>query len=182
MKSFTKIRVLYLLLISVLFISACSGPQDTSRGDEVNLESETATSRMRNNTATGKLTVNSVTLDFFPNGEVAKDPKDEGRQFVKIYITIENTSEEDIFPLNFTSFHLNTKKEESVTETFLINDSNIDDHLKSTELEPGESVSGSLYFEVDGKETLKSMELVYEGYNEKVENVEGKVKFENVKE
>jgi len=169
-----KFKSLSLIVVVAVTLAACT-PSSKARGEMMELSD--ATVAMQNFTASATLKVNSVTLDFYPDAAVLSDPKDEGRQFISVEVTVENTGEEN-FSLNFTSFHLDTAAEKGVTETFLLNESNVTDHLESVDLAVGESATGKLYFEVAGDEDLSTMSLVYEGYNEDIEDVEGIVEFE----
>lgn len=115
--------------------------------------------------AKADMTVNNVTLDFFPeNGKVLSDPKEDGNQFVRVELTFTNTGSEE-FAMNYTNVTLDTSTEEDVSQTFLINDSNATDQLASKDLAPGESATGAMYFEVPGTETLSTLSVSYKGYD-----------------
>jgi hypothetical protein len=112
----------------------------------------------------GRVTVDTVTLNFFPeNARVLGDPRKEGRQFVRVALTITNTSP-STFRVHFTSFSLLTSDGARHATTSLINRGNSQDRLATTTLEPNASVSGALYYEVSAKETLETMAVAYEGY------------------
>jgi hypothetical protein len=146
----------------LLILSGCSANQNKARGQKINLSAANTTVLYFGSQA--ELKVTDLTLDFFPNANVLKDPKSEGKQFVRLNISLTNTGTED-FPLNFTSLFLKSSKEAKVMETFMINDSNSQDHLPSKTLAKGETVSGALYFEVDAAETKDTLSLVYRGYD-----------------
>lgn len=131
------------------------------RGATVSVQKSTEVSYFK---AKGTLTVTDVTTDFYPaSGKVLRDPKDDGKQFVRIGLHIENTGEEQ-FGFNFTTLRFNTSDGEGSLPSLLINKSNADDILKSKDLASGESIDGALYFEAPASDTLDNMSLVFQGY------------------
>ncbi|MCA9383649.1 DUF4352 domain-containing protein [Candidatus Dojkabacteria bacterium] len=169
-----KLKTAGVFLATAFALAACI--PGSSHANEL-IELSDASAEIRDYTASATLHVNSVTLDFFPEeGEVIGDPSDDGNQFIRVEVTVENTGDEE-FALFFSSFLLDTSAENGIGETFLINDSNSNDHLESTDLGSGESTTGALYFEVSADESLDTMKLLYEGYDENFEDVYGEVPF-----
>jgi hypothetical protein len=173
MMSFNKANSFFTAILAAAFLFSCGGKKDSTANETVTSTSvsdhkqEVSTPNTTGDViyfdAKAQIKVNSVTMDFFPaSGEVLGDPKKDGKQFVRIEVTITNTGKDALTP-SYTSFTLNTAKEKGVGITFLINEGNSKDGYKDKELKAGESNTGALYFEVDGKETPVTMTLVYSG-------------------
>lgn len=159
-RSTSKIGVIAMLIASVLVVScSVAGP----RGQKT--EFTNAKTDITYFDAKAEMQVNTVTLDFFPeSGKVITDPKKEGNQFVRVDLTFKNTGNEP-FAMNYTNITMDTSNKEGVSQTFLINEGNVSDTLKSKELAAGETVTGAMYFEVPATETLSTMKVSYRGYD-----------------
>lgn len=177
MRPFNQVNSFLATILATAFLFSCGGKtgEISSTDSTKKEESPVATSDhkpevSKPNTkgqilyfdAKGEITVNSLTTDFFPNGEVLRDPKKDGKQFIRIEVTITNNGKDPFTP-SYTSFYVNTAKEKNVGMTMLVNDGNTTDAYKDKELKAGESNTGALYYEVDGKETPATMTLVYNG-------------------
>jgi hypothetical protein len=112
---------------------------------------------------TATLTVDSVTLNFFPSkGRVLGDPRKQGKQFVRVQVGVTNAGS-GVYSVNYTNFYLQTSDGTRHSTTSSINKGNSDDRLESTKLDPKGSTSGALYYEVSRKETLDTLTFVYTG-------------------
>jgi len=161
-----------LAVVAGLLFSSCTGA--APRGTEHSVGKSTDITYFK---ASGKMTVDSVTLDFWPeNGKVLSDPQEDGNQFVRVALSFENTGEEN-WKMNYTNVTVDTASEEGVSLTSLINKSNSSDRLESKELAAGEKTSGALYFEVPASEDLSSLKVSYKGY-ENSESTEYKVELQ----
>ncbi|MFL5730897.1 MAG: DUF4352 domain-containing protein [Cytophagaceae bacterium] len=174
MKLFNNVNSLVAVTLITTSLISCGGKKDDS-GNAGTTEQTAASSDhkpevSKPNTkaqvlyfdAKAEINVNSVTLDYFPTGEVLRDPKKEGKQFLRVEVAITNNGKDPLTP-SYTSFKVNTAKEKGVGMTMLVNDGNSTDGYKDKELKAGETNTGALYFEVDGKETPATMTLVYDG-------------------
>ncbi|MCR4373471.1 MAG: DUF4352 domain-containing protein [Acidobacteria bacterium] len=112
--------------------------------------------------ATTKLTVEQVTLNFYPT-QGAVLGLGEGKQFVRVALAVENTGQKE-FRLNFTNYTLKLPDGTQEDTTFLINDGNVSDQLKSATLQPGQTVKGALYFEAPATATAATLGMTYKGY------------------
>ncbi len=147
------------MVVVLLGASSCGG--SAVRGTAATLDKNMEVSYFK---AVGKLQVTDVTTDFYPTvGKVLKDPKDDGEQFVRVGITLENTGDE-LFKFNYTTVRFKNSAESSVLPTFLLNKGNVDDLLKSKELAKGEKADGALYFIAPEQDSRAEMSLVFEGY------------------
>lgn len=112
------------------------------------------------------ITVNEVVLDFYPDTDAElADPNVNGEQYVKVNITILNTSDSKKFSVNSYLFHLDGANFDDALDSLLITSDHVDDFLPVTDLEPGTSVSGSMYYLIAKDEKLEDLVLVYEGFD-----------------
>lgn len=113
-----------------------------------------------------KVTVNEAVMDFYPDTEAdLADPADNGEQYVKVNITIENIDPEKKFSVNPYFFPLNGANFNDAIDSFTITEAHVNDFLPVQDLNPGESVSGSMYFLISKDEKLEDLVLVYEGFD-----------------
>ena len=172
-------------LLLVMSLSACStqkkepAPENTTPTGTESSSSSTESSQARGTKtelanastlvkyfkAEATMKVKSVTLDFMPNGEVLSDPKEDGKQFVRVELEFSNAGTEP-FSMNYTNVTIDTTSTEGELITMLVNQGNVDDLLPSKELAQGESITGALYFEVPASETLDTLKVSYRGYEE----------------
>ncbi len=114
--------------------------------------------------ATTTLAVEEVALNFFPaEGEVLRDPAEDGGQFIRVALAVTNTGEKE-FSVNFTNYTLTLPDGSRKDMTLLINKGNASDQLESTTLQTGESTKGALYFEAPAAATADQLALAYKGY------------------
>lgn len=149
----------------MLLISACTlqNQQQTPTGDLKQLTSSSV--EIVHGEEKAKIVATSVTTNYRPAGPVLKDPYLDNKQFVRVEVVITNTGSTE-FDLFYSDIYLKTAETPKVIETFYINDSNSDDHLNSSVLQPGEQVTGALYFELPKDINMSDVELVYNGFSE----------------
>lgn len=113
-----------------------------------------------------KVTVNEVVMDFYPDTDAElADPAANGEQYVKVNITIENTDDKQKFSVNSFLFHLDGANFDDALDSLLITEDHVDDFLPISDLEPGASISGSMYYLIAKDEKLEDLVLVYEGFD-----------------
>lgn len=150
-----------LLVSCSLFLASCVGTAPAVRGVKTTVGASTDIAFFDTKAT---MTVDDVTLDFFPeNKKVLKDPKEDKKQFVRAGLTFKNNGDKP-FKMNYTNITLDGAAEKGVMLTFLLNKSNVQDLLDSKELAKGESVSGAMYFEVPAEEKLETLSVSYKGY------------------
>jgi len=168
------------VLLSTLLVFASCGEQAASTSDTKTTSASVASTSGPRGTKTelsdkkveityfkkkAEMEVRSVTMDFYPTtGEVLRDPKKDGKQFVRVDLTFKNTGT-DTFKVNYTQAHLDGTTTKDETQTSLINKTNATDILGVTELAVGETVSGALYFEVTESEKKEDLSISYKGYD-----------------
>ena len=148
-------RVLVGMLVAgaaITLAAQANDPVAVNRSSEIYYFSDTAT-----------VTVESVTLNFFPTeGGVLGDPRKEGKQFVRVALSVANTDVEP-FSMNYTNFELQTSNGTRHSTTSSINKGNSNDRLESAKITTGDSVSGALYYEVSGDETRDTLTFIHTG-------------------
>lgn len=140
-----------------------------AKGEVTALTNAKTTAKYFDNTIT--IEVKNVTLGFYPSkGEIlGSDPKEEGKQFVRVEMTITNKSDKP-FSVNETAYLLKTSADpDGDTYTLSIDRENADDFMVAEgsvtkDLKKDESVTGALYFEAPATDKLENLALVYEGY------------------
>lgn len=105
-----------------------------------------------------EVAVKNVTLNFLPADGT---PPDDGKQYVRVELSITNIGKKS-FSVNPVNYRLKTSAPELEGYTFIL-ESAMPDFLPDKEIQPGESVTGALPYEVSTSETLDTMSLVYEG-------------------
>ncbi|KXK26467.1 MAG: Telomeric repeat-binding factor 2 [candidate division WS6 bacterium OLB20] len=152
------------LVISIipLLLAACTTPDGlvTMTERSATVEPEEHSVDVHQLDLTAQVRVSTFIPDYFPAAGVLRDEYDETRQFVLLDLSISNTGAES-FPLNPASFSL--RSNEAVFEqTPVINSGHRDDLLAEVSIPPGDSVSGTVVFEIpdDANELI----LQYEGF------------------
>jgi hypothetical protein len=113
-----------------------------------------------------KVTVNEVVMDFYPDTEAElADPAANGEQYIKVNVTVENVDPEKKFSVNPYFFPLNGANFNDAKDSFTITEDHVNDFLPVQDLNPGESVTGSMYFLVSKDERLEDLVLIYEGFD-----------------
>ncbi len=114
--------------------------------------------------AQAEVEVNSVTFNFWPEkAEPILDP-DDGNMFVRLGVTVTNIGDEPYY-FNTTAYSLNSNAGEGDYETFLIGDDEVDDIYPYGDIAVGETITSGVYYEVSETDTLDTLELVIEGYD-----------------
>lgn len=184
----------FILMISIAVFAVACGANDKGESSENNNSEETGEKEeSSDNVTTGthknevvevnksaeiyapsggtaKLTVKSVTMDFFPEGKTVLANEDE--EFIRFDLEVTNEGEKD-FDFNFTTLRINTPDEKDKLMTLVINKSNVDDVIIDQKtLKKGESLTGAMYYALKKGTKREEVSLFISGYNDKAEKKE----------
>jgi len=113
-----------------------------------------------------KLTIKSITADFFPEGKTVLLSEDE--EIIRFDLEISNENEKD-FDFNYTSVRVNTPDKKNRMLAIIINKSNVDDMIESKKtLKKGDKMRGAMYFSFKKGIKKEDVSLFVKGYDDKM--------------
>ena len=108
------------------------------------------------------ITIDNATLDFVPfSGEDWHDPKN---QWVRFQVTITSACDSP-FTFYSTEFYIRTSDGTTNSTTYNLDSTFCPDiHYGVKILSKGQSITRALYYDIDSKETLKTLSILIKGY------------------